>query len=49
MGQQHYLVYLSFSAKDNEKANKSIGNGLVILIFISIVLTIVGLVFSKQI
>jgi len=43
------LFSLFFSAQDNEKANKSIGNGLVLLIFISIVLTIVGLVFSKQI
>ncbi len=43
------LFSLSLGAKDQKKANKSIGNGLILLIFISIVLTIVGLIFSKQI
>ena len=43
------LFSLSLGAKDKEKANKSIGNGLILLIFISIILTIIGLVFSKQI
>lgn len=43
------LLSLSFSAQDNEKPNKSIRNGLVLFIFISIILTIVGLVFGKQI
>ncbi len=43
------LFNLAKGAKDEEKANKAIGNGLILLIFISIVLTILGLVFSKQI
>lgn len=43
------LFSLSLGAKDKEKANKSIGNGLILLIFISIILTIIGLAFSKQI
>ena len=43
------LFSLSLGAKDNEKTNKSIGNGFVLLLFISIVLTILGLLFSKQI
>ena len=43
------LFSLSLGAQDKEKANRSLGNGLVLFIFISIVLTIVGLVFSKQI
>ncbi len=43
------LFNLSLGAKDGEKANKSIGNGLVLLIIISIILTIIGLIFSKQI
>ena len=32
------LFNLSLGAKDKEKANKSVGNGLILLIFISIVL-----------
>lgn len=48
MVQQHFFS-LSLGAKDKEKANKSIGNGLILLIFISIILTIIGLVFNKQI
>ena len=43
------LFNLSLGAKDKEKANKSIGNGMVLLIAISIILTIVGLVFNNQI
>ncbi len=40
---------LSLGAKDKERANKSIGNGLVLLIIISVILTVLGLVFNKQI
>ncbi len=40
---------LLLGAKEKEKANKAIGNGLIILIFISIILTILGLIFNKQI
>ena len=43
------LFSLSLGAKDKEKANKSVGNGLILLIIISIILTIIGLVFNKQI
>lgn len=43
------LFSLSLGAKDKEKANKSVANGLILLIFISIILTIIGLVFNKQI
>ena len=43
------LFNLSLGAKDKEKANKSIGNGLVFLIVISIILTVVGLLFNQQI
>ena len=43
------LFSLSSGAKDKEKANKSIGNGLVMLFFIALLLTIIGFIFSKQI
>ncbi len=43
------LFNLSLGAKDNEKASKSIGNGLILLIIMSIILTIIGLIFSKEI
>ena len=43
------LFNLLLGAKEKEKMNKSIGNGLILLIFLSIVLTAVGLIFSKQI
>lgn len=43
------LFSLSLGAKDKEKANKSIGNGLILLIFISLILTLIGLIFNKQI
>ncbi|MGN1379196.1 MAG: MATE family efflux transporter [Bacilli bacterium] len=40
---------LSLGSKDQEKANKSIGNAIILLIGSSILLTIIGLVFNKQI
>lgn len=43
------LFNLSLGAKDNEKANKSIGNALVLLVISSLVLTVIGLIFNKQI
>ena len=43
------LFNLSLGAKDKEKTSKSIGNGLILLIVISIILTILGLAFNKQI
>ena len=43
------LFNLSLGAKEKEKMNKSIGNGLILLIILSIILTVIGLVFSKQI
>ncbi len=43
------LFNLSLGEKNKEKANKSIGNGLILLIVISIILTIIGLVFNEQI
>lgn len=43
------LFSLNLGAKENEKANKTIGNGLVLLSLIAIVLTIIGLIFNNQI
>ena len=43
------LFNLSLGAKEKEKMNKSIGNGLILLILLSIILTVIGLVFSEQI
>ena len=43
------LFSLSLGAKDNKKANKSIGNGLIILVFISIILMSIGLIFDSKI
>ena len=43
------LFNLSLGAKDTEKANKSVGNGVILLIVISIALTIVGFIFHEQI
>ena len=43
------LFNISLGAKNNKKANKSIGNGLILLIFISIIITIIGLIFNDQI
>ena len=40
---------LALGAKEKDKANKSIGNGIVLLILISILLTIIGLVNNEQI
>lgn len=36
-------------AKEHKKASKAIGNGLVLLIFVSFILLLVGLLFDKQI
>ena len=43
------LFNLSLGAKDSKKANTSIGNGFVLLVFFSVILTILGLVFWKPI
>ena len=43
------LFSLSLGAKDKEKANKSIGNSVVMLIIASVILLIIGLVFNTQI
>ncbi len=43
------LFNLALGAKNKEKASKTIGNGLVLLVVISIILTILGIVFSRQI
>ncbi len=43
------LFNLFLGAKNEKKVNKLIGNGLVLLIIISIALTFIGLVFNKQI
>ena len=43
------LFSLSQGAKDKEKGNKSIGNGLILLVFISLFLTLIGLIFSNKI
>ena len=43
------LFNLSFGAKDKDKANKSIGNGVILLIVVSFILTLIGLIFNKQI
>ena len=43
------LFNLSLGAKDKEKANLSIGNGLILLIFVSIIMSIIGFIFNKQI
>ncbi len=43
------LFNLSLGAKNKKQANKSIGNALILLVFISIVLTIIGIVFQRQI
>ncbi len=43
------LFNLSLGAKNKEKASKSIGNGLILLIIISIILTVLGFIFNKQI
>ena len=43
------LFNLSLGAKNKEKANKSIGNGLILLIILAIALTLLGLIFNEQI
>ena len=43
------LFNLSLGANDKKKVNKSIGNGLILLIFTSLILTVIGLVFNKEI
>ncbi len=43
------LFNLAIGAKEKEKANKAIGNALILLIFTSIILTILGLIFEKLI
>ncbi len=43
------LFNLLLGAKDEKNINKSIGNGVVLLTITSIVLTIIGFVFNKQI
>lgn len=43
------LFSLSLGAKDKDKANKSIGNGLFLLVVTSIILLIIGFVFNEQI
>ncbi len=40
---------LALGAKNKDKADKIIGNGLVLLIILSIILTIIGLIFTPQI
>ena len=43
------LFNLSLGAKEKDKASISIGNGIVLLVFISIILTSIGLIFNKPI
>ena len=43
------LFNLSLGAKEKDKASISIGNGIVLLIIISIILTSIGLIFNKPI
>lgn len=43
------LFNLALGAKEKEKTNKSIGNGLVLLSIFACLLTIIGLVFKNQI
>ncbi len=43
------LFNLSLGAKNKETANKSIGNGVILLIIVSIALTIIGIIFNNQI
>lgn len=43
------LFNLALGAKDKEKIDKAIGNGLNLLILVAIILTISGLIFQKQI
>lgn len=43
------LFNLSLGAKNEKKSSLSIGNGLTLLIIISIIITILGIVFNEQI
>ncbi len=43
------LFNLTIGAKDKKKANKIVGNGLVLLVFVSVILTVIALIFNKQI
>ena len=43
------LFNLSLGAKNEKKSSLSIGNGLMLLIIISIIITILGIVFNEQI
>ncbi len=43
------LFNLSLGAKDKKKACKTIGNGIILLICIAFIITIIGLVFNRQI
>ena len=43
------LFNLSLGAKEKDKASISIGNGIILLVFISIILTSIGLIFNKPI
>ena len=43
------LFSLNLGAKDKNKANKAIGNGLILLSLVAIILTIIGLIFNNQI
>ena len=43
------LFNLSLGSKEKEKANKAIGNGLTLLVIISLILTTIGLLLNKQI
>ena len=43
------LFNLSLGAKNKEKSDKSIGNGLILLVLVAIVLTLIGLGFLKPI
>ena len=43
------LFNLSLGAKNKEKSDKSIGNGLILLVLVAIILTIIGLGFLKPI
>ncbi len=38
---------LSLGAKNQEQANKSIGNGIILLLFFSLILTVIGFVFHS--
>jgi len=43
------LFNLSMGARDREKANKSVGNGITVLIVVSLALMVIGIVFRTEI